>query len=101
MAEAKPFIYKNSFGFRITINVQEGKLDTTTNLLLRIKGTGPVVEKNLTIENIIDVAKGTVVYDVVEDDFPTAGEYTLQLFDNTPGRFIPSDPKKLMVKDTI
>ena len=95
-----PFIYQNSYGFKLTFNTGQD-LSITTNLLLRIKSPSTTVSRDLTVTNIQDAIKGIVFYDVIVGDFTLDGLWELQLIDNTPGRFIPSDVKKLIVKKVL
>lgn len=92
MAAKVTEIYQNSYGFKITLTVGPGKLDTTSAMALRIKRPdATVVSRSLAAETITSVTDGTVVYTVVDGDFPLVGVYNLQLIDVTPGRFLPSN----------
>lgn len=98
---ATPFIYQNSFGFSLSWDADIA-LDTTTSLLLEVQAPDQtIVQKDLTLSNISDAEAGIVTYLVQEGDFTQEGTYLLQIIDNTPGRFIPSEIKKLKVKRTL
>lgn len=100
MADATPFVYQNSFGYRLTFNTGQS-LEGVTNFQLKIKGSTTTVSRDLTDANILDVEAGTVFYDVEDGDFDEVTTYLLQLIDSTPGRFLPSQQKKLKVKETL
>jgi hypothetical protein len=103
--EQKPFIYKGSYGFKLHLTLdpdKTGKLADATNFILRIKPpTGVTVDKELTDANIVDVTIGKIFYDVVDGDFDLVGDYQLEVIDVTPGRYLPTEIKKLAVKDTL
>lgn len=100
MADPVPFVFQDSFGYRITFNTGQS-LEGSTAFELKINDGTSTVTKNLTASNILDADAGTVFYDVQDGDFPLVGTYFLQLIDATPGRYLPSDIKKLKVKDTL
>ena len=105
MAKTTPFVYKGAYGFKLTFTLDPestGRLEDTTSMLLKIKPpTGSTLEKNLDETNIIDVTTGKIFYDVAQGDFALVGEYQLQVFDDTPGRYIPTEIKKLQSKDVL
>jgi hypothetical protein len=105
MATQVPFVYKDSYGYRMTFTLDptaSGRLADTTALVLRISDTdGDVEERELTGDNISDRTLGVVFYDVQEGDFTEVGNYLLELIDVTPGRFIPTEVRKLKVKDIL
>src|SRR5688572_21961519 len=105
MAKTTPFVYKGAYGFKLTFTLDPdatGRLADTTSMLLKIKPpTGVTLNRPMDQTNIIDVTTGKVSYDVVAADFALVGEYQLQIFDDTPGRFIPTEIKKLQSKDVL
>jgi len=95
-----PFVYQDSFGYRLTFNTGQS-LEGSTNFELKIKGETSTETRELTEDNILDVDEGTIFYDVQDGDFPEVTTYLLQLIDTTPGRYLPSEVRKLKVKDTL
>jgi len=101
MATKDKEVQKDSYGFIISFTTK-ANMSTTTSLKMRIrKGSSPVIEHGIDISNIIDPPTGKVNYIVEEGDFDTVTTVKMQIVDDTPGRYLPSTPIKIRVKDNI
>ena len=79
-------IFAGSFGFPITLEMNSDLSDATTVRLKIVTPKNTKLDRNIERDSIVNLVKGTVVYNVQQNDFGTAGLYKLQLFDETEGR---------------
>lgn len=91
----------NSYGIRLTIETGTN-LSGSSALTLKMKRpNGTLVERELDTAAMLELAQGRIIVDFIEGDFPVVGTYSLQIFDTSPGRFIPSDIVKFKVRANL
>lgn len=97
-----PTVQQFAYGYAIKINTGVD-LTNTTSLMLKLRSPSGVTKtKTIPVANINSPKKaGIISYGVEEGDFDEPGIYSVQLIDNTPGRKIASEVKKIQVLNSL
>lgn len=101
MAETVVTVQKGTYGIVFTLNTGINLTGTTSMILKIRKSSNTIISKDLDATNIVNADDGIVTYIVEEGDLDESGSYSLQIIDNSLGKFVPSTPVKFKVKENI